>query len=295
MSADARTVTGAGGIQLYAEAHGDASSPTFVFIRGLGSQLIQWPASLVSGLVTRGYRVLTMDNRDAGLSQKCEAAPEYDLDDMASDVASVMDAYSVASAHIFGISLGGMICQRFASRYPSRTITAFPVMTHAGGAGHISQHVLDTQVFVSLPASAGKAALIAASAASMKFGDCPGHPTPEKDIYDMSTRCFERCFCPDGERRQGAAMGRGPASDRRESNRTISSPTLVIHGKDDKLINVTGGQEVALSVPRAEMIVVDGMGHSISEGLGDPIAGKVHDFILRRGGTGSTLRPTSRL
>ena len=302
---DARTVTGAAGVRIYAESHtshADASSSqTFVLIRGLGSQLIQWPASLVSGLVDRGYRVLVFDNRDSGLSQKCDdteaaegagAAPassDYTLDHMAADVIAVLDAFRVTAAHVFGISLGGAVCQRIATLFPSRTLTAFPVMTFAGQAlQHISEEALQTQVFIDLPADAGKTEVVAATAASMRFGDCPGFPTPENVIKDLAARCFDRCFCPDGERRQGAAMSRGPSSDRRASNKTIVCPTLVIHGKDDRLINATGGQEVADSIPGAELLLVAGMGHSISEGLGDWMAGQVHDFVQRR-----VIRPDS--
>jgi len=130
---DSRTVTGSGDVQIYAERHGDPGLPSVILIRGLGSQLIQWPKTLVSGLTTCGYCVLLMDNRDAGRSQKCDGMPQYTLDDMATDVVSVLDSYGVAAAHVFGISLGGMICQRVAYLFPSRILTAFPVMTHAGG------------------------------------------------------------------------------------------------------------------------------------------------------------------
>ena len=147
------------------EDYGDNTDPALVLIRGLGSQLIHWPKNFISGLVEVGYRVIIFDNRDIGLSSRCplngvpydkqsiikkidsgqKIMPAYSLDDMALDVIGLMNELDIAKAHIFGMSLGGVITQVLAINYPHRLISATIVMSAAKlvDSNRIKQVALD--------------------------------------------------------------------------------------------------------------------------------------------------------
>ena len=110
-----------------------------MLVAGLNQQLITWPEYFVDGLLNLGYRVIRLDNRDSGFSRsydelKCPSFSRltlfrwfgvpvdipYSLEDMAWDVVKLLDHLSLPSAHIIGISMGGMIGQILAGKYPSR-------------------------------------------------------------------------------------------------------------------------------------------------------------------------------
>ncbi|MFC3117728.1 alpha/beta fold hydrolase [Jhaorihella thermophila] len=148
----------ANGIRLEVELHGPGSGAPIILIRGLGTQLVHWPAALTEGLAARGFRVVIFDNRDVGLSQRCPAPgvpssadeilealrrgvplrPAYTLNDMARDVVGLMDALDIPRAHVFGISMGGAIAQILALDHGARLLTATFVMTACGPFSAIS-------------------------------------------------------------------------------------------------------------------------------------------------------------
>ena len=128
--------------------------PAVLLIMGLGMQLVAWPAELVQELVDAGFRVIRMDNRDIGLSQHFDhlgkpnilmagiryklglrIRPPYTLQDMAKDALGVLDALGVASAHIVGVSMGGMVAQRVAIAAPQRTLSLTSIMSSSGAKG----------------------------------------------------------------------------------------------------------------------------------------------------------------
>ena len=140
----------AGNIQLAYEESGSGEAGTVILIRGQGTQMIHWPASFYNAFAEQGFRTVRFDNRDTGLSEKFDhigdqelenirkqiAAgdnfdPPYTLDDMVLDVIHLMDALNIEKAHIVGISMGGIITQVLAAKYPQ------PRSQH--GIHHVSQ------------------------------------------------------------------------------------------------------------------------------------------------------------
>lgn len=119
-----------------------------VLIGGLGSQLISWDEGFCDTLAARGYQVIRFDNRDSGLSTICEdgGVPDllglllgagrapYLLDDMAADVLGLIDHLRIHSAHLVGLSLGGMIAQLIALRHPRRVLTMVAALSARGQA-----------------------------------------------------------------------------------------------------------------------------------------------------------------
>src|SRR5579863_4724622 len=138
--------TAANGITIEYETEGDPAAPPLLLIMGLGAQLTAWDDRFVTKVADRGFWVIRYDNRDVGLSTWFDeagtpdlgalltgtATAPYLLDDMAADAAGLLDALGIASAHIVGISMGGMIAQAFAIAYPERTRTLVSVMATTG-------------------------------------------------------------------------------------------------------------------------------------------------------------------
>ena len=144
----------ANGLSIAYQDFGQATNGTILLVMGLGAQLITWNDEIVHGLVEGGYRVIRFDNRDIGWSEKLYDLPTpgvttllrfklglplgapYKLDDMAADAIGLLDALEVERAHVVGVSMGGMIAQIMAAKYPDRVATLTSIMS-TSGAKHL--------------------------------------------------------------------------------------------------------------------------------------------------------------
>ena len=267
-----------GELQFAYTSHGNERDPAIVLIRGLGTQLIDWRPAFIAALGERGLRVIAFDNRDAGASSKLSES--YVLDDMASDVVGILDALSISAAHVFGISLGGMIAQLVAVNFPERVNCLFSVMSSSGAPGlpaaapEVREKMLEK--------ASGREAIIALDASNRELFGSPGYPEPYKDRLAMATRAYDRCYCPEGVARQmEAAISDGSRVDRLKR---ITAPTLVIHGADDNLLLPECGEDTARHIPGAELKLIPGMGHNIPDSLAPEMVGLVTSFISHRPG-----------
>ena len=118
--------TNVGGLQMYYEIEGDG--PPVVFIGGLSQDHLGWMMQ-VPAVSAAGYRCITFDSRDAG--QTAQSAQPYSIREMAADTLGLMDAIGVSSAHIVGLSMGGMIAQEMAISSPARVSSLTLVCTSA--------------------------------------------------------------------------------------------------------------------------------------------------------------------
>ncbi|WP_137699844.1 alpha/beta fold hydrolase [Marimonas lutisalis] len=289
----------ANGITLEVEDHGPRDAPTMILIRGLGTQLVHWPANFVQGFVNAGFRTITFDNRDVGLSQRCpapgvpgdadeitarvmageEIAPAYTLDDMARDVTGLMDTLGIARAHVFGISMGGAIAQILAIDHADRILTDTIVMTacrplvERGAVRDLLPRLLMR------PETLDEAQdnWVAGHAS---FGS-PGFPMAEEDIRAEARLAWSRGNDADGVNRQ--LLATMAAQDRRPALKSVTIPCLVIHGVDDTLIPVELGAEIAAHIPGSEYHAIKGMGHIITPMLAPQVVSLVADFIRRQG------------
>ncbi|WP_322864920.1 alpha/beta fold hydrolase [Aquicoccus sp. G2-2] len=289
----------ANGITLEVEDHGDPANPALILVRGLGSQLIHWPANFVEGFVAAGFRCVTFDNRDVGRSQRCPApgvpaqaddiaarsvagediAPAYTLDDMAADVIGLMDALDIPRAHVFGISMGGAIVQILAINHPDRLLTDTIVMTACRPLLERSHRAeLLPRLLVQPETEAQAQDNWVEGHAS--FGS-PGFPMPEVDIRAEARLAWARGGDPDtaadGINRQ--VLATMAAGDRRAQLADVITPCLVIHGVDDALIPVEFGAEIAAHIPGSTYHPLNGMGHIITPLLAPQIVALVTDFI----------------
>ena len=269
----------ANGIQIEYETFGNDSYPPLLLIMGVGCQMILWPDEFCDMLANRGHYVIRFDNRDAGLSSKFEEAgvPDimevmssvlqgeevetpYTLDDMADDTIGLLDSLNIETAHVCGLSMGGMIAQVVAYRYPARVLSLLSIMSTTGNP-ELPQGTPEALAVLFDPVPADREANIEYNVKVQQTIGSPGFPFDEDWMRDLAARCYDRCFCPQGTVRQTAAIF--AHGNRKPSLAGITAPTLVIHGSEDPLLPVEGGKDTKESIPGAELLIIDGMGHDL--------------------------------
>ncbi len=273
--------TKANGIEIEFDEHGAPAGPPVLLIMGLSAQMIMWRDEFVAELVRHGLRVIRFDNRDIGLSTWFDQAgvpdlgaavlagrlppPVYTLEDMADDGAALLDALGLDRAHIVGASMGGMIAQTFAVRYPERTLSLCSIMSTTGDpeVGQADPALLMKLFLVPPPTTPEEAE--EAAVRGMELIGSPGYPPDEREVRAYGRTAFERSNHPDGVARQTVAVLHQP--DRTEALRMLTCPTLVIHGEADPLIAPSGGRATAAAVPGAELWMQPGVGHDIPPAL----------------------------
>ncbi|MFP6683493.1 MAG: alpha/beta hydrolase [Polyangiaceae bacterium] len=271
----------ANGIDLEYECIGDGAP--LLLIMGIGAQLIHWPGGLCERLVAQGFKVIRFDNRDTGLSTKIEGAPThktwtmvtrgllglqveapYTLDDMADDAVGLLDALNVERAHVVGASMGGMIAQTMALRHPDRLFTLTSIMSHPGD---IKYAVGTPKSLLRLlaPAPTNRNEAMDNAIAFYAATGSTGFEQDEVMIRTRAGHAFDRCFYPQGFKRQMAAIL--ASGSRSQALKYLRVPTLVIHGSADCLIRPAGGRATAQAIPGAKLEIVEGMGHDLPEGV----------------------------
>lgn len=282
----------ANGIRLEYAEQGNRGDPALVLIRGLGTQMIDWPASLLDGLVAAGFYVIYFDNRDVGLSQnfdefgkpdlaKIAAGDDrtlaYGLQDMANDVVGLLDALQIAKAHVLGISMGGMIVQVLAATHGERLLSMISVMSSSGRRGLPGPTAAAQQSLYATPDPAGGAdAAIALTAEGLQICGSPAYPETLETRLAIARRRFERSHNPDGVSRQMAAVV--ACGERVELLGRITVPSLVMHGADDPLIPLAAGEDTAKCIKGCELQVIAGMGHNIPAGVVPELVTKIAAF-----------------
>ncbi|PKB19197.1 pimeloyl-ACP methyl ester carboxylesterase [Novosphingobium kunmingense] len=278
------------GIDIAYEAHGDPANPPLLLIMGLGAQLTLWPIELVEALVARGYYVIRHDNRDIGLSTKfteagvpnlrrvalmrlfgLRARLPYRLTEMAEDAVALLDALKIDKAHVVGASMGGMIAQLVAIGHADRVLSLTSIMSTTGNPRlPRSKPEALAALMNRPPADASMEDVIPFGVAISRAIGSPGYPAEETRLRERIERDYRRSFHPTGPGRQLAAII--DDGDRRKRLKGVKVPTLVIHGADDPLVPVEGGQDTAAAIPGAQIRIIPGMGHDIPVELVDEIA-----------------------
>ena len=276
----------ANGISLEYDVHGPADGEPLLLVMGLGAQMTAWPMAMVEDLAGRGYQVIRYDNRDIGLSEKLDAAGAPDMSkvygaiavgekpqvaylvsDMAADGAAMISALGHERAHVVGASMGGMIAQMMAAEHPAKVLSLTSIMSSTGNPA-LPPAKPEAMAFLANRGPDPRedmAAFLDHSVASAKVMAGEGNPIDEAEIRANAEANFKRSFYPVGFQRQMAAIVAN--GDRRPALSTITAPTVVVHGIDDPLVPLTGGQDTAAVIPGSELHVLDGMGHNLPKAL----------------------------
>jgi proline iminopeptidase len=273
-------------IDIMYETLGDPAGEPILLIMGLGMQLISWPDSFCDGLVKQGFYLIRFDNRDSGLSTKLTHLGKpnttlallkmalriplksgYSLYDMAADAVGVLDALQIKKAHILGVSMGGMIAQIVAARYPERSISLTSIMSTSSRRG-LPEGTKEARkiLFTPPPDGSDPERVIDHLLNTMHvIGSRQEYLAPDAVLRERIAKTVARGLAPLGTLRQLLAVG--ASGDRVELLKTIRVPSLVIHGKMDPLMPLACGRETAQLIPYAELREIDGMGHDLADGL----------------------------
>jgi len=274
----------ANGINIEYETFGDRGAPPLLLIMGLGGQLLLWPEDFCRALAEAGHYVIRFDNRDVGLSTKLEQprrpklvraalaariglpvrAP-YTLDDMAQDTVGLLDALELKRAHVAGASMGGMIAQIVAAKFPQRVDSLTLIMSTSGNP-RLPGPRLELQLrLVRRPPGDDRETLIRHSMQTWRLIGSPHYPPDERTLRAKVERSYDRSSYRHGLARQTLAI---IASGSRVSLlRRIQAPTLVIHGAEDPLVPVAAGHDLAQHIPGARLSIIPGMGHDLPPAL----------------------------
>jgi pimeloyl-ACP methyl ester carboxylesterase len=241
----------------YEEFGAAEGAPPLLLIAGLGSQMLSWHEPLCELLAERGLRPIRFDNRDAGLST--HVTRPYSLEDMAADAVGLLDHLGLESAHVVGVSMGGMLAQTLAYEHPSRVRSLVSIMSTTGERA-VSKPTPAAEEILMRPSATTADEAEERAVESARVIGSPGLVDEER-VRMLARTAFERANDPDGYKRQLDAIY--AARDRTERVRSITAPTLVIHGKLDPLIPLGAGRATAAAIDGAELIVIEGMGHDM--------------------------------
>jgi pimeloyl-ACP methyl ester carboxylesterase len=269
------------GMELEYDTFGSPSDPALLLVMGFTAQMTAWPDAFCAGLAAGGFHVIRFDNRDCGLSSKLDGrrvdlgpvlmaamadqpAPDvpYTLSDMANDAIGLLQRLGIGQAHIVGASMGGMIAQTIAIEHRDRCLSLTSIMSQPGDF-EVGQPTPEAAAVILRPPVGTRDEYIDSSVGWMTW-----HSKKYRDAEStrrVAAENFDRSFYPEGAERQMAAIY---ASGRRAAKLAeLRLPTLVIHGRDDTLIDPSGGFRTAELIDGAHLLLVADMGHDLPEPL----------------------------
>jgi pimeloyl-ACP methyl ester carboxylesterase len=298
-NADARAqMAPANGIEICYEIFGADDAEPMLLVMGLGAQMIHWDDAFCAQLADRGFRVIRFDNRDIGKSTyfsnsgftggkrltalelfklryfRIPLAAPYKLSDMANDAIGLLDHLGIASVHLVGASMGGMIAQELTLAHPDRVRTLTSIMSSTGNL-KLAQPTREAAAVLMAPPVTTHDEYIARFARTWKVLRGGSFPLDEAEDRARAERTFARGLNPAGAGRQLRAIL--ASGSRKAQLKSVKTPTLVIHGTIDPLVRPENGRETAASIPGAKLRMVEGMGHAIPITMWPEIIGALAD------------------
>ena len=272
------------GIEIEVEDQGPPGGEPLLLVMGLGMQLTGWPEGLVHRLVGRGFRVIRLDNRDAGLSThfdplgvpnlawaalryavRLPVRAPYGLADMAADALGVLDALGIERVHLCGASMGGMISQQLAAKHPER-IKSLTLMMTTSGARKLPQPALKVQrALLKRPAGGAEEQVVEHLMKVLRLIGSPAYPAPADELRGRLRAMVSRAWRPAGTARQLAAIAAD--GDRSPLLPQITAPTHVLHGDADPLVPPAAADDLAAKIAGATLEKIAGMGHDLPAAL----------------------------
>ena len=267
-------------VQLCYQTFGSSDGDPLLLVMGLGGPMNWWDPELCTMLAEAGFHVVRFDNRDTGKSSRLTGRvtrtqlvrsflgrggrPPYTLDDMADDAFGLMDHLGWESAHVVGVSMGGMIVQTMAIARPSRVRSLTSIMSTLGKRTVGWQHPSLLPMLIA-KRGPGREAYVATSARVWQAIGSPGYPLDDETVRSRAEETFDRGVSASGVMRQMVAILNQP--DRSRALASLRIPAAVVHGSADKMVHVSGGRATARAIPGAELLVIDGMGHDMPADL----------------------------
>lgn len=269
-------------VELAYESFGEGEP--LLLIMGIGAQMVIWEDDFCRALASNGFRVIRFDNRDVGESTRMDKlrAPNmqkalrnrvlgrpvqapYTLDDMAGDTFGLMDVLGIESAHVVGLSLGGMIAQCMALARPDRVKSLGIIMSGPGELWAAVPTLAGLRALTLRPTDTSPEGLVEHFVKSWQALGAGPHRTSESRLRELGKLSFERGMSGRGFARQFGAIMAAPPRTRRL--RKLRVPTVVVHGARDPLIPPIAGRLLAAHIPGARLLVIEGMGHDLGSSV----------------------------
>ena len=239
------------GINIYYEMQG-AGEP-LLLIMGLGANATAWEAQIPA--FSREYRVIAFDNRGTGRSDK--PTEMYSVRQMADDAVLLLDELGIPTAHVFGMSMGGMIAQELTLQHPNRVKSLVLGSTMAGGPGAVFPDTSHIAQFVGLASLPPEQAI--AKGLTFFYSDA-FIAANHKRLTERAKKHMHLMAPPHALQKQVmAVMG---FNARRRLNE-IRQPTLILHGDADKIVPYANSAVLSAGIPGAQMISYEGIGHGM--------------------------------
>ena len=282
-----------GDVDIAYETFGDPSRPALLLVMGLATQMIAWHEDFCAELAGHGFHVIRFDNRDVGrssamrdlpvptlrqLALRSKKAAGYTLSDMAGDAVGLLDHLGIERAHVVGASMGGMIAQMVAIEHPERVLSLCSIMSNTGARWSGQPKLATYRVLLGTPPK-DRDKFIEHVLKVYRVIGSPDFDRDEDDLREIAARSYDRGRNPAGSGRQLAAII--ASGDRTGRLRSISAPTVVVHGTKDRLVNPSGGRATAKAIPGARLVRIEGMGHDLPRGAWPQIIGAITENAAR--------------
>ena len=264
------------GVELCYQTYGDPDGEPLLLVMGLGGPMNWWDPALCDLLARKGFFVVRYDNRDTGRSTKVRGRVSrsmivkaflgmtvrtpYSMADLAADGLGLMDHLGWESAHLAGVSMGGMIVQTMAIQAPERVRSLTSIMSTTGRRTVGWQH---PSLFPALlgKRGIGREAYVESSTRTWQLIGSPGFPVDDEKVRQRAGETWDRGFSPQGVLRQMLAVLTQP--NRTRDLRSVQVPATIVHGLADKMVHVSGGRATSSAIAGSELLLVEGMGHDL--------------------------------
>lgn len=263
-------------VELCYQTFGDPEDEPLLLVMGLGGPMTWWDPELCRLLARKGFFVVRFDNRDTGRSTKVRGRvsrttivkaflgmrvrPPYTMADLAGDAFALMDHLGWESAHLAGVSMGGMIVQTMAISQPARVRSLTSIMSTTGRRTVGWQH---PSLFPALlgKRGIGRDAYVESSTRTWQLIGSPGFPVDDQKVRARAGETWDRGFSAQGVLRQMMAVLTQP--NRTRDLRSVNVPATVVHGLADRMVHVSGGRATSSAIAGSELLLVEGMGHDL--------------------------------
>ncbi|HET8559347.1 MAG TPA: alpha/beta fold hydrolase [Marmoricola sp.] len=264
------------GVELCYQTFGDPEGEPLLLVMGLGGPMNWWDPELCGLLARKGFFVVRYDNRDTGRSTKVggrvtrraivraflgqKVRPPYTMGDLAADALGLMNHLGWDSAHVCGVSMGGMIVQTVAITAPKRVRSLTSIMSTTGRRTVGWQHPSLLPALLA-KRGIGRDAYVESSSRTWQLIASPGFPIDEDKVRARAGETWDRGFSSQGVLRQMLAVLTQP--NRTRDLRSVTVPATVVHGLADKMVHVSGGRATSSAIAGSELLLVEGMGHDL--------------------------------
>ena len=281
------------GIKIYYRDYGPAHADPIILVQGLGGQLTQWPDNLIDLLKDNNFRPIVYDNRDIGLSTKFIGSPnyttdylkyilrlplksEYTIDDMGLDGISVLDELNIESAHLLGMSMGGMIAQIMAANHSERIKSFTLIASTAATPSPFNSPTREVRKLIldrSVTKDASYEDRYLRAVELIKVIGMKGYEFDTPEFKQQAIENIKRSKDDTGFSRQLLAIL--ASKNRFKKIQSIKIPTLIVHGEEDPLLKVKNAYKMHKLIPGSELIIIEDMRHLIEQPILDQFKDKL--------------------